>query len=212
MESLEIAVSKREASGKGGARRVRLAGRVPGILYSKRENLILDVELAALNRLLRRVSAGNALLDVAVEGRTGEKMKALIKEIQRDPVTGQPVHFDLLHIDMDQKVRVQVPVHLHGTPVGVKRGGVLEEFIRDLEVECLARDIPASIDIDVSELMPNDAIHVRDVARPGLLFLTAPELVIVHVIAKKAEADEAPAEGAAPAGEAAPPAEGGEGN
>ena len=86
MESLEIAVSTREATGKGGARKLRRDGRVPGILYSKQENLALTVDLGEFNKLLRRASAGNALLDVNVEG--GKQVKALIKEIQRDPIFG----------------------------------------------------------------------------------------------------------------------------
>ena len=93
MESLEIAVSTREATGKGGARKLRRDGRVPGILYSKQENLALTVDLGEFNKLLRRASAGNALLDVNVEG--GKQVKALIKEIQRDPIFGPVMMFGL---------------------------------------------------------------------------------------------------------------------
>ena len=208
MESLEIAVSTREATGKGGARKMRREGRVPGILYSKRENLKLAVELSTFNKLLRVASAGNALLDVKVEG--GATLKALIKEIQHDPVTGTPVHFDFLHIELDQSVRVVVPIHLQGTPIGVKRGGVLEERIRELELECVAASIPQSIDVDISELGPNDAIHVRDIEREGITFLTSPDLVIAHVISKKTlDAADAAEEAAAAAAAAAlaPPSE-----
>ena len=200
MESLEIAVSTREATGKGGARKLRRDGRVPGILYSKQENLALTVDLGEFNKLLRRASAGNALLDVNVEG--GKQVKALIKEIQRDPITGTPTHFDFLHIDMAQRVRVRVPINLQGTPVGVKRGGVLEERLRDLDLECVASEIPASIDVDISPLGPNQAVHVRDLKRDGITFLTPGEFVIAQVLAKKGSEggdDEAPADGAAPA-------------
>lgn len=189
MESLEIAASTREASGKGGARQVRREGRVPGILYSKQENLRLAVDLSSFNKLLRRASEGNALLDVKLD--SGSTLKALIKEIQRDPLTGTPLHFDFLHIEMDSKVRVTVPVHLVGSPIGVKRGGILEERIRELDLECVAANIPEYIEIDISELGPGEAIHVRDLSREGTRFLTSGELIIVQVLAKKG--DETPA-------------------
>ena len=103
---------------------------------------------------------------------------------------------------MAQRVKVRVPIHLKGTPVGVKRGGVLEERLRDLDLECVASEIPASIDVDISPLGPNQAVHVRDLKRDGITFLTPGEFVIAQVLAKKGSEggdDEAPADGAAPA-------------
>lgn len=208
MHTTEIAVSTREANGKSGARKARRDGRVPGILYSKSENMPLSVSMAELSKVLRHVSAGNAVLDVKVDDGSG--MKALIKEIQRDPITGSPLHFDFIHIEMDHKVKVRVPIHFVGTSPGVKMGGSIQQVIRELHVECVASEIPDSIDIDISHLNANESIHVKDVNQEGIRVLTRPELVIMTIVAKKKDIEAAEgAEAAEGGGEGDAPAEGG---
>lgn len=209
MDTVRINVSKRELRGKGGARASRRAGRVPGILYGPDENVALAVDHQELDRVLRSVSSGNAILDLSMEGRESEDIKAIIKEVQRHPVTEAVVHFDLEHIRMDQRVRVHVPLHLIGTPAGVKEGGILEHLARDIELDCVAAKIPASIDVDVTNLERNESIHVRDLALdPDMHVMNPPDQVVAMVVSPATETEEKPAEGGAtPASGTAAPAE-----
>jgi large subunit ribosomal protein L25 len=195
MDTVKITARARQATGKGGARASRRDGLVPGVLYGPDENIALSVEQRELDRILRTVSSGNAIFDVTLEGHEGEEIKAIIKELQRHPLNERVLHFDLAHIRMDQRVRVHVPVHLHGTAAGVKEGGILEHLTRELELDVIAADIPAAIDVDVSALNRNDSIHVRDLTLPAdIHVLNPPEQVVVMVVTPAAEVEEAPTE------------------
>ena len=204
MNTVELQATTREANGKGGARKLRETGRIPGILYGHSGATPVAVDGKSFELMLRDVSSGNTILDVRLEGREGEEIKALIKEVQRDPRSEHVVHFDLEHISMTQRVRVHVPVHLKGASKGVKAGGILEFLVRDLEVECLASDIPDEIPLDVTDLEIGDSVHVRDLNLEHLTIHTPAEQVLVAVAAKAKE--EEPVEAAETAeGEAETP-------
>jgi large subunit ribosomal protein L25 len=205
----------REARGKGVARKLRQAGRIPAVLYGRGKpamSLVLDPR--ALEQLLQRSDAGiNTLIDLKVAGAgAGEERVVLVKELQRDPVVGSPLHVDLYQVDLSATVEVEVPIQLVGKAVGVElHDGVLDHSLRALEIECLPRAIPESIQVDVSGLDVGDSLHVRDLALPGGVTLRSdPDLGVASVVAAKVAEEEVAAEAAPVEGEepVAAPAEG----
>lgn len=189
MSDYELAVEIRDGSGKGAARKLRATGRIPGICYgggAAPQSIHLDP--LALNRVITRSAAGvNTLIDLKGGGLDGKVV--LVKELQRDPVTGTLLHADLYSVDVDRTVEVEVPIHLSGTPVGVELGGgILEHSLRELQLECLPRAIPEEITADVSSLELGDSLHVRDLVLPeGVTLVSDPDLSVVSVVAPRAE-------------------------
>jgi large subunit ribosomal protein L25 len=207
MDRQALQVSPRETRGKGA---LRAAGQVPAVLYG---GGIDPVSLAVEGRLLDDVlhSGANAILDLAGPNEVKGKL-ALVKAVQRDPVSRRVLHCDLYAVDVRKKVTVSVALHYGGKPTGVELGGVLEPILRDLEVECLPLEIPDSISVDVSALNIGDSIHVRDIAVPASVeVLSDLDATAVHVVAPRVEEEpvveeevaEEAAEEAAPAAEAA---------
>jgi large subunit ribosomal protein L25 len=192
-----LVVEVREGSGKGAARKLRAAGRVPAILYGQgKPSLSLAIDPRLLERVLKAGGA-NALLDLTVQGRgdLGTPV-ALVKELQRDPIRGSILHADLYQVDLTKTVEVEVPIHLIGKPKGIDFGGLLEHTLREVRIECLPRAIPEKIDLDVSELEIGDVLHVRDLPLPtGVTLISDPDLGVAQVAVPQAE--EAPAEAAA---------------
>jgi large subunit ribosomal protein L25 len=171
-----------------------------------RENIAISLDPAALDGIIRTSHGGvNTLIDLTgspeVAGRT-----VLVKELQREPVYGELVHADLYELDLTKRVRVSIPIHLTGTAVGVMMGGLLDHALRELEVECLARQIPDEVVIDVSTLEQGHSLHVSDLVLPEEVEVhTAMDLPVVSVVAPKAE--EVPVEAAVAEGvEGAEPA------
>jgi large subunit ribosomal protein L25 len=206
-----LVAEPRAETGKGVARKLRVAGRIPGVLYGRgREARPLTVDPRALERVLHESGAGmNTLVELRVGG---DAMTVLVKEIQRDPVRGSYLHADFFALDLTQKVDVQVPIHFVGKAHGVEMGGVVDHPLRELELECLPRAIPEFIEVDVSHLDIGDSIHVRELTLPeGVELKTDPELAVAICNAPRAEEEleAAPEEEAAAAAEVAP-AEGAE--
>ena len=211
MATIQVKATLRDAGTKGHARRLRMAQRIPAVLYGAGEsNLPVALEGPSFELMLRRISSGNQLLDLEVAGAQPPEYKVLIKEVQRSPLDGKILHVDLQHVSMTHKIRVHVPIHLNGIPAGVKEGGILEHLLREVEVECLPDEIPSEFVVDVSALLRGQSIHVRDIAAAGTHLHESPERVVATVVGKTKEeepvAAAAPAEGeaAAPAAEAAP--------
>jgi large subunit ribosomal protein L25 len=202
MQAVEIKGNVRTTDGKGGARRVRAEGLIPGVLYGAGERGVpITLNYREFEGILRKHGSETFVLDLKLPGREAEEMKTIIKELQRDPVSSRILHVDLQHVQLTQMVHVSVPLHIVGTPAGVKEGGLLEIACRDIEVECQAGQIPERIDVDVTDLTKGHSIHVRDLALPGgITVLTAGERVVATIVAKAAEV-EAPAEAPAPAAE-----------
>ena len=189
---------KRGDKGKNEARRHRAAGRLPAILYgSGNQPIPVTVEPKALSRILHSDSGANTLITLRVEGES--EARVLVKEYQLDPITHDLLHADFYRVAMDRVIQVTVPITLKGEAKGVKlQGGIVDFVTRQIEIECLPGDIPEHIDVDVTELMMNDGVRVRDLATGGKwTSLTEPETLIVHLVAPRAE--EAPAADAAAA-------------
>jgi large subunit ribosomal protein L25 len=198
---------KRESFGKNEARRLRAQGRIPAVLYGGQkagesaEPIAVDPKV--LMRILHSDSGLNTLISLNVNG---SSTRVLVKEYQVDPVTHKLLHVDFYRIAMDKVLTVTVPVVVKGEPKGVKQqGGVLDFVHRDVEVECLPADIPDKIEIDVSELLLNESIRVRDIApNPKFKLLTEGDVMLVHVMMPKVEEPEPTAVDAAAAATAAP--------
>jgi large subunit ribosomal protein L25 len=199
-----IRATRRDGIGKGPARTTRREGRVPGVLYGHgEESVALSVDARELQRLVHSVSIENTIVDLAVEG-VRQPVKVLIREIQRHPTREEYLHVDFFHIAMDEKLSVEVPIVLVGTPIGVKdKGGIVDHQLRELEVYCLPGEIPEKIEVDVSALDIGDAIHVGDIVVPeGVEVEIDAERSVVTVLAPTvvaeeeaaAAAEEAPAE------------------
>lgn len=200
MAAIQVKAVLRDSGTKGHARRLRANGRIPGILYGGgEESVAIALDSVSFEKMLRHTSAGNQILDLKVEGLKQEDLKVLIKEVQRSPIDSKVLHVDLQHVSMTHKVRVRVPVHLTGTAIGVKEGGVVEHFLREIDVECFPAEIPEGITLDVSHLDRGDSIHVSDLPLPNVHILDNPERVVVAVAGKAKEEEVAPA----PAAEAA---------
>jgi large subunit ribosomal protein L25 len=211
-----LSAEAREGVGKGVNRKLRAAGRIPGVIYGKkRDPQAIHLDPSALEKLLRGSGAGlNTLIDLSVGGRTDT---VLVKELQRHPVKGAFWHVDFYQVDLTRKITVSIPLHFVGKARGVEFGGILDHPLRELEVECLPRAIPEFVEVDVSALEIGESIHVSDLALPeGVEVKTDAALPVASVVLPAAEVEAAPAEtiveGEAPAGEAAAaaaPAEGG---
>jgi large subunit ribosomal protein L25 len=214
MHTVQISGSIRTVDGKGGARRVRAEGQIPAVIYGAGEQSTpIALDNHELERIMRKHGGETFVLDLKIKGRESTDLTAIIKEMQRDPVSSRILHVDLQHVSMTQNVHVHVPVHIVGTAAGVKEGGILEISCREVEVECQVGQIPERIDVDVTNLSKGDAIHVRDlVPPPGVTVLTTGDRTVATIVTKIIEATPAEA-AAAPAeekkeGEEAPPAKG----
>jgi large subunit ribosomal protein L25 len=193
-----LAAESRTSKGKGAARSARRSGRVPAVIYGHhREPTSLTVDANALSRLLTVEHASRALLDVAVDGKA--PVKALIREIQRDPVRRQDiVHIDLYEVKADEKIIVKVPVHLTGTADGVRNGGgILEHPMRELTCKVFPADIPEHFEVDVTNLIIGKSIHVSELSIPKAEIMDDGNLVVAAVVAPRVEEVAAPASDAA---------------
>jgi large subunit ribosomal protein L25 len=182
MAVIPLRGTRREKLGKGGARKARAAGEIPGVLYGHGETPVaVAVGSREFDVALRGHKGGNAIVSLSV---AGSDYTALVRDVQYDPVTHQIIHLDFQHISLTEMIEVSVPIHLTGLAVGVKDGGgILEPITRELEVRCLPTAIPASIDVDVSALNIGDSIHVRDITVPeGVVVLADPETTLATVV------------------------------
>lgn len=177
---------------KNAARRVRVAGKIPAVVYGAGQDAVaVTVDPRAITRILHSESGHNTIFDLNVEG-TGV-VKAMIVDWQNEPIKGKLLHIDLKRIAMDKMMRVSVPIQLIGIPTGVKnQGGILEHVMREVEIECLPSDIPSHLDVDVTGLELHGLIHVSDLPHSGSIkFLADENGTVAHVTIIK---EEAPAE------------------
>jgi len=205
MQTLVLEGTDRDTRGKGPARRTRLTGMVPAVLYGgKGKPISLAVNAKQVAKILRSESGHNSIFTIQLSG--GKEEQAMVKDWQLDPVTGALLHVDLFRVAMDVRMRVKVPVHPVGEAQGVKmQGGIFEIVTREIEIECLPADIPEEFKVDVSELLIGKQIRASDVRLDPakLKLLTDPHRVLFHVVTLKAEVEATP-EAAAAATEAAP--------
>jgi large subunit ribosomal protein L25 len=190
MES-KLTAERRSDAGKGVARKLRAAGKVPAVLYGQGlDTTPLTVDSRALGQLLHGSAGSNVLVDLIVDG---EEHLAIPREIQRDHIRSRFVHVDFLAVSRTQTITVNVPVHETGEAAGVKEGGVVEHHLREVQIECLPQDVPDEIVVDITEVELGDMVHVSDLVPPaGVTILTTPEDAVLSVVtpaALRIEAD-----------------------
>lgn len=218
MATVSFTAQARDGKGKGAARSLRARGQIPAVIYGHdRQPQSLSLNARDLDKMLGHIQAESTVIEVTIDGQTS---KTLIREIQRHPIKRQILHVDFQALVAGEKVTVNIPITLIGVPEGVKlEGGVLEQSLRELEIEVDPSSIPDHVEIDVSALKIGDSIHVSDIKLPeGVEVLDDPETSVAVCAAPRAVIEETPvAEGAAPEAAAEPevigkgPAEEGEG-
>src|ERR1700678_4557866 len=188
IEQNVLEAEPRVAGTKNHARRVRREGRIPAVVYGAgKDAKPVSVDPRHVLRILRSDSGHNTIFDLALNG--GESTKAMIVDWQYEPIKGHLLHIDLKRIAMDKALRVSVPIVLQGVPAGVKtEGGILEQILREVEIECLPGDIPGHIDVDVSELTFGKVLRVEDLPHnEKLKFISDANQPVAHVTSVKEE-------------------------
>ncbi len=208
MEAKKLNVESRQGGGKSVAGRLRRDGKIPAVIYGHTSPTAIAVDAREFRNAFKRITE-NTIVELHMPEGVHE---VLVKDYQRDNLTGQILHVDFYEFEKGKALRTRVPIRLTGNPVGVKEGGILESQLRELDVECLPKDLPEEIVLDISELALDRAIHVRDLTLPpGVKVMVAEDQVVCLVAHRKAEEEVAPAavEGEVPAeGEAAAEGEG----
>ena len=202
-----LQAEKREGRGKNEARRLRASGRIPAVLYGAEKGKAVEIAVdpKTLLRILHSESGVNTLIGLQLDG--GDT-RVMVKEYQLDPIDHKLLHADFYQVAMDKAITVTVPIVLKGEAPGVKQQGGIVDFVhREIEVEVLPADIPESVTVDISELMLHQGVRVRDLNVEGARWkpVSEADMMIVHVVALKAEEPEPTAEAAAaPAAPAEP--------
>ncbi len=192
MKEIVLQAEVRDQLTKGATRSLRQSGRVPGIAYGDKEApLALSVDTKSIQTILRSEGGRNALISLKI-GKSSHQV--LIKEIQRHPITRVFQHVDFHRISLKKIIETKVPLHVKGEAPGVKLGGgVLEHLVREVPVRCLPTDIPAALDLDISNLQIGQSLRAKDLVLPqGVEILMDAESVIIHVVTVHVE-EEAPA-------------------
>lgn len=190
-----VATPRTGTFNKNHARRVRVEGKIPAVVYGAGQDAVaVTVDPRVVTKILHSEAGHNTIFDLNVEG--SALVKAMIVDWQHEPIKGKLLHIDFKRIAMDKAMRVSVPVLLTGIAAGVKNsGGILDQVLREVEIECLPADIPDHIDIDVTGLELHGAIHISDLPHSGSLkFLGDENALVAHVTIIK---EEAPVEAAA---------------
>ena len=197
-KDITVAAEVRTSRGKNEARRTRRSGMIPAVVYGAyQEPISVAVNPREILKIVHSSTGYNTIFNLAVQG--GASTPVMVVDQQVDPVKGTLLHADLKRIDLTKRIRVAVPVHTAGEPKGVKvQGGLLEVVTRSVEIECLPDEIPESYTVDVSDLMIGQSKRANDIALSGSTrLLSAPDTVIAHVVALRAEAEPAATEAAA---------------
>ena len=190
MASAQLSATPRDGTGKGAARSLRASGRIPGVIYGHgREPQALAIDNRELEKLLSKISAESTVIELTLDGKSAQ---TLIREIQRHPFKRQILHVDFQELVAGEKITVRLPIVLSGVPDGVRQdGGVLDQTLRELEVEVDPASIPSHIEIDVTPLKIGDSIHVRDVKLPeGVEVVTELDSSVCVVSAPRAVVEE----------------------
>jgi large subunit ribosomal protein L25 len=203
-KDITVAAAPRELRGKNEARRLRVKGSTPAVVYGGAAGpSAIAVDPKELNKILHSKTGHNTIFNLSVSG--GETVPVMIVDWQHDPIKENLLHVDLKRIDLSKRIAVKVPVVTHGDPKGVKlQGGIHEIITREIEIECLPDDIPEEFVVNVAELMIGQSVRASEIPLAGSTKLLSPgDAVISHVVSLKAE--EVPAEEVAAAPAAAEP-------
>ncbi len=188
METIEISIEPRDASDKRAAGRLRRNGNLPGVFYGPKADAVpLQVNK---REFLKSISGlgGSHLIRMKSTSSALQDKVALIKEIQVHPVTGEILHMDFYEVDLEQKLTVKIPLHFVGKAEGVVKGGILQQVVREVEVECLPSDIPPSLDVDVTPLDIGHTLHVSNLPMPeGVVAVYDTDFTLVTVVAPTVE-------------------------
>lgn len=201
MAEVTLEVTRRESTGKEQAKKLRRDGKVPAVVYGgHKEPVAITVDRKTVSELIQKSEHGIRSVFLLKMADSDQQRHAMIKELTINPMSRKMEHIDFVRVVMDEVVRVVVPVHITGTAIGVKEGGLLDFQVRDLHVECLPNAIPDSIDVDVTNLAHHEYIRIKDLTLPeGVKVSDDPERVVVGVTHAKAEAADATATDAAAA-------------
>jgi len=190
LELIELKTKIRTTTGNGPARRLRMSGQIPAVLYGpKTDSVLLSVNKRDLEQVFKKGGIGQVILNLVIQknGETSTR-PAMIKELQTHPVSRNFIHIDFYEIKMDQKITAKIPVVTTGMAKGVELGGMLQIIRRELEVECLPLAVPESIEIDISDLDIGDSIHVGQIRIEGEIeFLEDDNYTVVTVLSQKHE-------------------------
>ncbi|MEO8131363.1 MAG: 50S ribosomal protein L25 [Bryobacteraceae bacterium] len=187
-KDITITAEPRETRGKNEARRLRVKGFSPAVVYGgEADPIAIAVNPKDVNSILRSASGHNTIFNVDIQGSIAPVM---VVDWQHDPIKGKLLHVDLKRIDLTKRIVVKVPVHTHGDPKGVKlQGGLHEVITREVEIECLPDDIPEGFTVDVTELSIGQSLRASEIPLSGsMTLLSPPDAVISHVVSMKAEA------------------------
>lgn len=190
MELLDLKVNRRTTRGNSPARELRRQQKIPAVLYGpKTEPIPLAVNTVQLEKTIKMSKGGQVFLNLLVQNGKSSARQAMIKELQVHPVTGAMLHVDFYEIDMDRKIKVQVPVITFGTSKGVELGGILHVIRRELEVSCLPSQIPDAIKVDITDLDVGDSVHVNEIPLDGDIEISADvNFTVVTISSPKVEA------------------------
>jgi len=191
MEKTTLIGEIREQYSKGYTRELRRNSKIPSVMYGHNQPISFAVDEHDFNTKFKVISE-NIIIKLKIDKKT---YNVLVKDYQEDILTGKITHLDFYEIEEGKSLRTHVPVHTQGIPVGAKLGGLFEVFVHEIEVECLPKDLPEEITLDVSEMEVGQSIHVRDIeAPPGVKVLNPPDQVVCIVIRRREEVEEVPEE------------------
>lgn len=198
MEKVVLKAGVRKTNTKSGRNQLRKSGSVPGVYYSKHDQ---PVSISIAENLIKPLvfTAETHLISLQLDA--GQEHDCIIKDVQFDPVTDRVMHFDLLGLTSGETFQLEVPLQFIGSPIGIKEGGVLQQFLHKLEVECLPQDIPQHLAINIQELSIGHSIHVKDLNFENINIINDEDTVIVAVTHPKVEAEPVVAEEGAVEGE-----------
>jgi large subunit ribosomal protein L25 len=189
MAEINLSANKRKIIRKSTNKQLRKNGKIPGIYYHKRdEPVTIEVNESALKPIV--FTSETHIISLAIEG--GNELPCILKGVQLDPVTEKIVHFDLQGISRNEIIEIEVPILYTGNPVGIKQGGILQQVIHKLLVECLPVNIPEHIEVNIENLNIGDSIHVSDLNLEHVKVLNSPESVLVSVVPPKIEKEPTP--------------------
>jgi large subunit ribosomal protein L25 len=191
MEKVVLKANIRNDFSKSVRNTARKNGRVPGVFYSRNlKPFSFEVQEQALKPLV--YTSQNHLISLQVDGQ--DEHECIIKDVQFDPLTDKVVHFDLYGLITGEKIELEVPLQFKGAAIGVKEGGIVQQLLHKLDIECLPKDIPQHLEIEISELKLGDAIHVSDLSFENITILNSEDTVIVAVTHPKVEKEPVPGE------------------
>jgi large subunit ribosomal protein L25 len=197
LEKIDLNATARTGTGNGPARVMRRDGRVPAILYGRNtEPMLLSVNIHELELVLKKHSINQVLLNLVINNGGTVAKPAMIKELQTHPVSRKYLHVDFYEIDMQRKIRVDIPVVATGKSIGVENGGVVQVVRRDLEVLCLPGEIPESIIIDITNLDMGDSVHVKEIPLPeGVEIPADVNFTVLTILSPRVEVEAEEGEG-----------------